>query len=337
MKAVKLFKSGSEQTTSLEFVNLEAPKNVGKGEIKVKVYASSLNYHDLGVMTGNMPSENGRIPLADCSGIVEKIGTEVTEFKIGDHVISTFFPNWLDGTPNFSDFSCVPGDGIDGFAQEVVIKPATAFTLAPKKYSHLQASTLTTAGLTAWRALIAEGHLKANETVLIQGTGGVSIFALQIAKALGCKVIATSSSHEKLERLKQLGADQVIHYKEVTDWSSKVLELTDGKGVDHVVEVGGANTFEQSCKACKVGGHIALIGVLTGIHASIQTLYILMKQLRINGILVGSRKQQQDFVAAIQEYDFYPVIDKVFAFNDLRNAVQYQITGQHFGKICIEY
>lgn len=335
MKAIKVNNSASQ--AKLELTDIAMPNIVNKHDIKVRVYATSLNYHDLGIVSGNMPTENGRIPMADCSGIVEEVGQSVQDFKVGDHVISTFFPTWFNGSPELGSFATVPGDGIDGFAQEVVVKPETSFTLAPKNYSHIQAATLTTAGLTAWRALVINGQLKKGETVLVLGTGGVSLFALQIAKALGASVIATSSSEAKIAKLKELGADQVINYRETPLWGEKVLELTDGKGVDHVVEVGGANTFEQSTVACKVGGHIALIGVLSGVQAPINTANIVIKQQNIRGLVVGNREQQQQFVHALESYPFFPIISNVFTFEQLEKAFEFQRNGEHFGKICIEY
>ena len=335
MKAIRI--NNLNNQAKLEFTNIEEPNVINKNDIKVRVYATSLNYHDLGVVSGHMPTQNGRIPMADCSGIVEELGSDVTEFNVGDHVISTFFPTWLNGSPEVGDFSTVPGDGIDGFAQEVVVKPASSFTLAPKNYSHIQAATLTTAGLTAWRALVINGQIKKGETVLVLGTGGVSLFALQIAKELGANVIATSSSEAKIARLKELGADHVINYRETPLWGNKVLELTNGKGVDHVVEVGGANTFEQSTVACKVGGHIALIGVLSGVQAPINIANIVIKQQHIQGLVVGNREQQNQFVNALENYSFYPIISNIFKFKDLERAFEFQKNGEHFGKICVEY
>lgn len=211
-----------------------------------------------------MPTQAGRIPLSDGAGVVEAVGEGVTEFRVNDAVVSCFFPDWQDGTATIGDFSRTPGDGIDGFAQEAVVLPATAFTHAPKGYDAVEAAAITTAGLTAWRALVADGGLKPGDTVLLLGTGGVSIWALQIAKLMGATVAITSSSDEKLEHAKALGADFTINYCEQQDWGSVVRKWTDGQGVDHVVEVGGPGTLGQSIEAVRVGGHISLIGVLTG-------------------------------------------------------------------------
>ena len=244
------------------------------GEIKVRLHASSLNYHDFAVVSGMWGPTEDRIPMADGAGEVIAVGEGVTEFAVGDNVVSTFFPNWLDGEAEEEGFAAVPGDGVDGYAREQVTAPATSFTHAPKGYSHAEAATLTTAGLTAWRALFADDALKPGDTVLVQGSGGVSIFALQFAKLAGAQVIATSSSDEKLARLKALGADHLINYRKDPNWGETVRELTSGRGVDHVVEVGGPATLQQSMTAARVGGHISVIGILTGVSGEIGRAHV---------------------------------------------------------------
>ena len=203
-------------------------------------------------------------------------------------------------------------------------------------YSAAEAATLTCAGLTAWRALFADGCVKPGDTVLVQGTGGVSIFALQFAKAAGATVIATSSSNDKLERLKAMGADHLINYKEVEAWGPKVLELTGGKGVDCVVEIGGPGTLHQSMMATRIGGHVALIGVLTGFAGPVQTALLMAKNLRVQGLTVGSRAQQLDMIAAIEANGIRPVLDKHFPLADLADAFRHQESGKHFGKIIVD-
>jgi NADPH:quinone reductase-like Zn-dependent oxidoreductase len=205
------------------------PGEPGPGEIRVALHGSSLNYHDLGVVTGPMPANDGRIPLADGAGTVESVGAGVTDFAPGDLVVSCFFPDWQDGPAVLGDFSRTPGDGIDGFAREHVVLPATAFTRAPLGYDAVEAATITTAGLTAWRALVGDGKLKAGDVVLLLGTGGVSIWALQIAKLMGATVAITSSSGEKLERARDLGADFLVNYREQHDWGRVVLDWTRGR------------------------------------------------------------------------------------------------------------
>lgn len=335
MKAVQLRAPGG--LDRLELVDLADPGTPGPSQVRVRIHASSLNYHDLGVVSGHMPSADRRIPMADGAGVVEAVGDEVTDFSVGDHVVSTFFPTWLNGDPLSGDFSTVPGDGVDGYAREWVVAEATAFTHAPKSWSHAQAATLTTAGLTVWRALVVNGGLKAGETVLIQGTGGVSIFALQVAKALGATVIVTSSSDDKLERARQLGADHLINYRREPEWAKPVLELTNGRGVDHVVEVGGPGTLAQSIQAARVAGHIALIGVLTGAAGPVPTAGLTVRQQRLQGLIVGSRQHQLDLVRALDVLPIRPIIDKTFSLADIADAFRVQLAGGHFGKICLEY
>ncbi|MNZ50712.1 alcohol dehydrogenase [compost metagenome] len=256
---------------------------------------------------------------------------------MGDAVVSTFFPDWQDGQAQVEGFATVPGDGIDGYAREQVTARATSFTHAPKGYSHAEAATLTTAGVTAWRALMADDSLKPGDTVLVQGTGGVSIFALQFAKLAGATVIATSSSDEKLERLKAMGADHLINYRKTPAWGETVRQLTGNRGVDHVIEVGGPATLEQSMIAARIGGHISLIGILTGVAGQLPLIQALVRQIRLQGVLVGSRTHQQAMVRAIDANGLRPVIDKSFALEQITDAFRYQESNQHFGKICLEF
>ena len=324
---------GGYNNVSLGHREATAPR---AGEIKVRLHANSLNYHDFSVVSGMWGPTEPRIPMADGAGVVLEVGEGVTEFSVGDHVVSTFFPTWLAGEPLVEGFATTPGDGVDGYAREVVTTIANAFTLAPKGWSHIEASTLTTAALTAWRALMSDDALKPGDTVLIQGTGGVSIFALQFAKMAGATVIATSSNDEKLERLKSFGADHLINYKKTPLWGNVVREITNHQGVDHVIEVGGPATLEQSMTAARIGGHISVIGILTGLGGEISIVSALIKQLRLQGVLVGNRTQQQEMIKAINANNMRPVIDKVFALENIVEAFRYQETNQHFGKICLE-
>ena len=335
---MKAIRTGSAPSTldTLTLVEMDDPGAPGPGEIRVALKASSLNYHDYAVVKGMIPTPEGRIPMSDGAGIVEAVGDGVSEYKVGDLVVSTFFPDWLDGTPPQSAFTRVPGDGIDGYAREAVVAPTSWFTRAPRGYDAAQAATLTCAGLTAWRALFVDYALKPGDTVLVQGTGGVSIFALQLAKAAGANVIATSSSNEKLERVKALGADQVINYKETEAWGPKAMELTGGRGVDCVVEVGGSGTLDQSMLATRIGGHVALIGVLSGFAGPVQTALLFSKNLKVQGLTVGSRKHQIDMIAAIEANGIEPVISGHFALADLADAFRHQESGKHFGKIVVD-
>jgi len=313
------------------------PGHPGPGEIRVAVHGSSLNFHDYGVVSGIMPCGDGRIPLADGGGIIEAVGEGVQEFAVGDAVVSCFFPAWQAGPPIIGDFSGTPGDGIDGFAQEYVVRPATAFTRAPKGYDAVEAATITTAGLTAWRALVVDGQLKAGDTVLLLGTGGVSIWALQIAKAMGARVAITSSSDEKLERARALGADFTLNYRSEANWGRAIRDWTGGIGVDHVVEVGGPGTLAESIEAVRVGGHISLIGVLTGVGGEVPTAALMGRQARLQGLIVGSRADQQAFVAALEATGIRPVVDRRFGLEQLADAFRYEESGSHFGKIGVEW
>jgi len=307
------------------------------GEITVRLHASSLNYHDYVVAAGILKTADNRIPMSDGAGEVVAVGEGVTEFAAGDHVMSMFFPDWLldDATP-FTQAK-MPGDTIDGYACEYVTVLAHFFTKTPPGYSHAEAATLPCAALTAWRGLVTAGQVKQGDYVLIQGSGGVSIFALQFAKAAGATVIATSSSDEKLERLKALGADHLINYKSEPKWGKKAKELTGGRGVDHVLEVGGPGTLTQSMWACRMGGHIALIGVLTGISGEVPTYLLFSSQLRVTGIMVGSRKDQHDMNRAIAANGIKPVIDSSFGLDGIADAFRHQESQKHFGKICLEF
>jgi NADPH:quinone reductase-like Zn-dependent oxidoreductase len=335
MKAVTLGTPGG--LDRLKLVDMPEPQAPAAGEIRVRLHASSLNYHDYRVVLGGIPTADGRIPMADGAGVVEAVGQGVTEFAVGDHVVSCFFPQWQDGPPTVGDFATVPGDGVDGYAREIVVRPASWFTRSPRGFSHGEAATLTTAGLTAWRALVVDGGLKPGDTVLVLGTGGVSIFALQFAKRMGATVIATSSSDEKLERVRALGADHTINYRTEPKWGDAVRQWTGGRGVDHVIEVGGPGTLPQSIAAVRIGGHIALIGALTGRSGETPIAAVFLKQVQLQGLIVGSRRHQQEMVRAIDATGLRPVIDRTFSLYAIADAFRYEESGKHFGKICLEY
>jgi len=334
MKAIQTTKLSSLDT--LRLVDLADPAPPGPGEITVRVRASSLNYHDYMVAVGMIPTPEGRIPMSDGAGEVLAVGEGVNGFAVGDLAVSTFFPGWLDGEAPDGGFAGVPGDGADGFARELVTAPATAFTHTPKGWGAAEAATLTCAGVTAWRALVGDGALKGGDTVLVQGTGGVSIYGLQIAKAFGCTVIATSSSDQKLERLNALGADHLINYRSEPEWGAAAQKLTAGRGVDHILEIGGSGTLPQSIVAARNGGHIAVIGVLAGFAGPISTVSILGKQLKVIGLTVGSRRQQLDLIRAIDVAGYKPVLDRHFPLADLAGAFRHQESNTHFGKIVVD-
>jgi NADPH:quinone reductase-like Zn-dependent oxidoreductase len=322
---------------NLAFVERDAPSPKA-GEILVRVRASSLNFHDYVVAMGIKPVEDGRVLMSDAGGEVVAVGPGVEGFAVGDQVVSVFYHQWQAGDiASDIQANTIPGDTCDGYASDYVAAPPMHFTKAPAGWSHAEASTLTCAGMTAWRGLVGEGKPKPGDTVLIQGTGGVSIFALQFAKAAGAMVIATSSSDEKLERLRGIGADHVINYKRTPDWGMKAKEITGGRGVDHVVEIGGSGTLAQSIRACARGGHIALIGVLAGMAGEIPSYEIFLNQLKISGVLVGSRADQLDMIRALEVNGIRPAIDSTFALDALADAYRHQASGKHFGKICVEF
>ena len=335
MKALRLQKPGGLDKLYVDDVARPEP---GPHDVLIKAAASSLNYHDYIVVSGASPVDDGRIPMSDVAGEVIEVGDNVREFAVGDTVMSTFFPLWLAGAPELSKtWACIPGDSVDGYASEFVCAPDTAFTSIPAGYSAEQAATLPCAAVTAWRGLFTEGRLQPGDTVLVQGSGGVSVFALQLAKAAGARVIATSSSPDKMARLRELGADHVLNYKETPDWGKAAAKLCPRGGVDIVIEVGGPGTLNQSIAACRPGGHIALIGVLTGMAGEVATASIMMKQLNVKGITVGSRADQQALVSALDASGIQPLIDSRFPLEGMADAFAYQAEQKHVGKIVLTY
>lgn len=333
MKLVTVRKPGGLDKLEVQERDEPMPR---AGQVLVRVRASSLNYHDYVVCIGGIPTPDGRIPMSDGAGEVIAVGEGVSRWKPGDHVLSAFFPDWRTGPPRAATFASVPGDGADGFAAEYVAMPESAFTRMPEGYDFQAAATLPCAALTAWRALMVEARIKPGDWVLVQGTGGVSIFALQFAKAAGARVIATSSSDEKLERVRKLGADHTINYKETPEWGRAAFELTGGRGMDEIVEIGGPGTLAQSIKAARVNGHISLIGVLTGVSGEVPTAAFFSKNLRMDGITVGSQSMQEDMIRAIEANGIEPVIDTGFPLENLADAFRHQEAQKHFGKIVLD-
>ncbi|MDB2584992.1 NAD(P)-dependent alcohol dehydrogenase [Alphaproteobacteria bacterium] len=333
MKKIILKKPGGLKT--LHFVEA-GDCHPGVGEVCVNWKASSLNYHDLLVALGAIEVAEDQIPMSDGAGEIIAVGEGVTQWQPGDKVMSLFFPKWHNGAPTPHNTAAVTGDTILGTATQRQCLSADAITRMPNGYSFEQAATLPCAALTSWRGLVSEGGLKAGDTVLIEGTGGMSIFGLQIAKAAGAYVYATSSSDEKLEKLKALGADHVINYKTDENWGASVAKHSGG-GVDHVLDAGGGATLQHSIMAAKMGGNISLIGVLGGFKAEILLPLVFGKHLRLTGIAVGSAQQQLDMVAAIEANHMAPVIDTSFPLEKLAEAFAYQQSGAHFGKITVSY
>ncbi len=306
----------------------------GAGEVQVRVHASSLNYHDYLVAIGLLPAAEGRVLMSDGAGEIVAVGEGVEAFAVGDRVISHFFPNWVDGVPAKENLLGVPGDHADGFASQIVTMPERAFSTMPAHMSFAQAATLPCAGLTAWRAVVEEADLKEGDWVLVQGSGGVSIFALQIARQLGCRVIATTSSDAKAERLRELGAEEVINYREQAEWGRAAAEISGGVAL--VIEVGGPGTVTQSVRALGMGGTISMIGVLTGISGEVPLAEFFQRNAVMSGITVGSHVHQARMNAALEEWGFEPVIDSSYPLAELADAFRHQESQKHFGKIVVD-
>ncbi|MEO6655439.1 MAG: NAD(P)-dependent alcohol dehydrogenase [Pyrinomonadaceae bacterium] len=321
----------------LAFVDRDTPEP-GANEVLVKMQAASLNYRDVMVVSGtyNPRMKMPAIPFSDGAGEVVAVGEGVTKWKIGDRVCSTVIPGWADGEPTAQKAKSAIGAGtFDGVLREYVAFGQESIVSVPVHLSFEEAATLPCAAVTAWNALVVSGKIKAGDTVLTLGTGGVSIFALQIAKHLGARVISTSSSDEKLEKVRRLGPDETINYRTREDWDRAVLELTDGVGVDHVVEIGGTGTLTRSVKSVRVGGHIALIGGLN-MTGEFNPVPIFMKGIRMQGIFVGSREMFENLNKTIESAKLTPVVDRVFAFDQVPEALNYMADGSHFGKIGIK-
>ena len=313
------------------------------GLVLVRVHAVSLNYRDLLVVKGqyNPKMVLPRIPCSDGAGEVVEVGDGVTRVRVGDRVCGIFLQRWLNGPATAEKTKGALGGDVDGMLAEYALLSEEGVIRFPEHLSYEEAATLPCAGVTAWNALHHAGEpaqpVRAGETIVIQGTGGVSIFALQFAKLLGARVIGTSSSEEKLARASELGLDAGCNYKERPEWSKWVVEATGGVGTDRIIEVGGAGTFSQSLRATRVGGVIAQIGVLSGASSSepLALTPILHKQLRVQGIYVGSRAMFEEMNVEIAEARLRPVIDRVFEFDEAAQAFFHMESAAHFGKIVI--
>lgn len=323
---------------NLALVEREIPK-VKESEVLVKFHAASLNYRDLMMINGlyNPKLKMPVVPFSDGAGEVVAVGESVTKWKIGDRVTPIFMQGWLDGEIDFNKARTALGGDLDGVLREFGAFEESGLVRIPDHFSFEEASALPCAAVTAYHALFESGKLKPDDTVLLQGTGGVSIFALQLASIYGCRTIITSSSDEKLQRAKELGADELINYKEREDWDKAVLELTEKRGVDTIVEVGGAGTLQRSVNAVKMGGHIAVIGVLSA-KGEFNPTSILMKSVKMHGIFVGSRQMfEQMNLMLCQHNHLRPIIDKTFDFNEVKEALKYMEKGAHFGKIVVKF
>lgn len=332
-----LLKKGSTDLSSLKLVECDTPEP-GEGQVLIKVHATSLNYRDHAVVSGKYFGgvlQRDTVPLSDGAGEVVATGANVTRFKKGDRVAGCFFQGWVDGVPNPATLMAL-GSPADGMLAEYVALDQDGVVAIPEHLSYEEAACLPCAGLTAWNALTVSGSIRAGQTMLALGTGGVSIFALQFGKMSGARVIITSSDDAKLERAKELGADDTVNYKTTADWDQEVLKLTNGRGVDHIVEVGGAGTLAKSFASIGFRGQISLIGVLSGREGDTNPHGLMLKNARLTGIFVGSRVMFEQMNEAITINQLRPVIDREFSFDEAADAFDYQLSAKHLGKVVIK-
>lgn len=322
----------------LRNVTIEEQSNpsILNNEVLINVKSVSLNQLDLMIAKGAFKTSLPHILGSDAVGTVEKIGNEVTEIKVGDVVSSHFIQDWLSGEIEPNHLEKRLGTTVQGVFSEYIALPERSVVRVPNNLNTEKASTLPIAGLTAWEALINSGKLKSGQTVLLQGTGGVSIFALQFAKALGAKVIITSSSDEKLNRAKQMGADEIINYKDIPNWQNKILEFTNGKGVDLALEMSWSD-IGKTIETMKLGGKIVVIGLLGGVNADLSVYGIMQKSLSILGVQVGSKSSFKTMNRFIESNNIQPEIDKTFNINQISEALNYFEKGKHFGKIVLNF
>jgi NADPH:quinone reductase-like Zn-dependent oxidoreductase len=333
MKAYELHKSdGFGALTLVE----RAQEPLGARDVRVRVRAVSLNFRDLAI---SRAAKNSRrppmVPCSDGAGEVLEVGSEVTRVKVGDRVAANFFPRWSDGEPDASLHSHALGGTMDGMLREEVVLDQQAWVHTPAHLSFEEAATLPCAGVTAYNALFESASLGPGQVLLVQGTGGVSMFALQLARVAGAQVIVTSSSAEKRERARKLGAAHTIDYKATPTWGEAAFKLTGGRGVDVVVEVGGPGTFDQSLSALRYAGTMSILGTLSGLRGEVNTYGIFHKALRVHGVYVGSVRMFEALNRVLSLHGVHPIVDRVFSFEDARGAYEYLASGQHFGKVVV--
>lgn len=314
-----------------------SPLALGPHQVRVRMRAVSINFRDLMVLNGWYPVSNKEnlVPGSDGAGEVIETGEAATRWRVGDRVVSCFFPNWIEGRVHPAKIAGALGGGDAGtFTQELVLDES-AFVRAPAHLDFTQATTLTCAGVTAWNALFVSGGLQPGQTVLLLGTGGVSTWALQLAKAAGARVIITSSSDAKLDKARAMGADACINYVTHPEWSKEVRQLTGGEGVDLILEVGGEKTIDQSLAAVRMGGTIVIIGGVSGFGGAIVPRSLIVGSTRVQGVYVGSRQMHEDLARFVEVAKIVPVVDRVFGFGEAREAFRHFEAGRHFGKVAI--
>jgi len=325
---------------ALEVVERADP-TPGPGEVLVRMKAVSLNYRDFLMvhgLYGRMPATSGAItPFSDGCGLVEAVGEGVTRVAVGDRVATLFFQGWISGPPTLEKLSTALGHPIPGAGRELAVFSQEGVSKVPGFLTDEEVSTLPCAGLTAWRALFEDASLKPGETVVLQGTGGVSIFGLQFAHAAGFRTVITSSSDDKLARAAGMGATRGVNYKAEPEWSKAVRDATGGRGADFIMEVGGGGTIEQSLQAVKIGGHIAIIGVVAGMGSGLNPAALIGNSARLQGVSVGSRDMFEAMCAAIDLHQIRPVVDKVYPWTEARGAFAAMKGGEHFGKIVLRF
>jgi len=311
----------------------------GPGEVVLAMRAASLNYRDLLMIEGNYNPRQPLplVPLSDGVGEVVAVGAGVTRVRVGERVAPIFAQAWLAGQPTRAHLRTTLGGPLPGVLAEQLRVAAESVVRVPDHLSDVEAATLPCAALTAWSALITQGHLQPGDSVLVQGTGGVSLFALQFAVLAGARVLVTSSDDDKLAKARTLGAAETVNYRTTKDWGRRAREWTGGEGVDHVVEVGGAGTLAQSLVAVRPGGHIALIGILGGSSTDVSLLPILMQNVRVQGVIVGHREGFEAMNRAVASAGLRPVVDKVLPWTEAREALEYLRSGKHFGKVCLQF
>jgi NADPH:quinone reductase-like Zn-dependent oxidoreductase len=333
MKAFQLH--GQSGPESLRLVEILEPRP-GPGQILIRVRANALNYRDLMIADGRYGKINlPLVPLSDGAGEIVAVGEGVTRWQAGDRVAGTFFQGWTSGAYRREILGTALGGALGGMLAEFVVLSETGVVAIPPQLSFAEAATLPCAGVTAWHALVARGRVGAHETVLLLGTGGVSLFALQIARLHGARTIITSGSEEKLARARALGADATINYRTQPEWDEEVFRLTQKQGVDHVVEVGGTGTFPKSLRSLAANGQVHVVGGVSGFTSDVSLREILGRLATINGIFVGSREMFEAFNRAIVQNGIKPVIDRIFPFADAAAAYRHLQSGAHFGKVVI--
>jgi len=335
---MKVFEIQEFGIDNLTLAERDVPK-AGPHEVLVKMAAASLNFRDFLMAGGlyNPKLKRPMVPLSDGAGVVEEAGAEVTRFKKGDRVAGIFFQSWIEGPPSREKAASALGGAIDGVLSEYRIFSEEGLVAVPAHLSFDEAAALPCAAVTAWHALFCHAAMTPGDTVLLQGTGGVSIFALQFALAAGLRTIITSSSDEKLELAKALGAHEVINYKSTPDWDAAARKLTGGEGVGKVIEVGGSQTIPLSLRAVRAYGSVSVIGVLSGVAPAVAPTALLMNSLQVQGIYVGSRLMFEAMNKAIGFHQIKPVVDKTFAWTEIKEALHFMESQQHFGKICLSF